>query len=88
MVDQYDQDKLFVTQDGHYGVVGYHHNKTVCYICPSFGRCAHVGFVEDNKGNINYPAIDIFYEMIETPKGIVSFILSYSIMNPDVIGTV
>ena len=66
---EYDYDKLFVTQDRHYGVVGHSHNKTRCYICPHYlSRCAHVSFIEDNRYNLNYPDISEFYHRIDSPR--------------------
>ena len=61
----YDHNKLFLSENGYYGVVGYSHKKMHCYICPQYPlRCAHVRFVEDNisVNNPRYPAITVFHD--------------------------
>ena len=66
-VSSYDQNKLFLVQGNHYGVVGFQNKRLKCYTCPPFlSHCAHTGFVEDNRGNHDYPVIDVFYSFVES----------------------
>ena len=49
---------MLIEEKGDVGVVGFSAGKLCCYVCPPQPiQCAHVRFVNDNKSNLDYPAI-------------------------------